>query len=165
MERRVQDLATRFREAWESAEADRAAAEERRAVSRQQSRAARELLLRDLASFARTVGPIGVQEEPDLVVWTLQDQRVAFLAEGDGDLVRVRLGQDGPEGENEPRIRLFRHPALHGGWAIGVLQDGVEVVEPLVEAGLVHLLTVGLGMPMPAPATPAAQPGLDDLVP
>jgi hypothetical protein len=163
MHPKLEDLARRFKAALDAEQHARDAAAARLSRSRAEARAARASLFDDLAALGRAIGAVDVHADDDGVTLTFGEQRLAFLADGDGDRVRVAIG--GVEGEP---IRIFRHPEAEFAWVLSVGAPGAEAVEALFDRGLVHLLTEGLGLPAPLPSAPAAgrsQPPLDALVP
>ena len=170
MHRDVVELARRFKAVLDEVEAGRKEAEAEAEVRRAADREARSALFRDLIAFGRAVGHLQVSGREDHVALAWGSQAIAFLPEGDGDRIRVRLGGlAGPDDlgrdPEDAHIRIYRHPDTDGMWVLSVERDGVEDVEPLFDAGLVHLLTEGLGIPEPPAPPPRPQPPLDDLVP
>lgn len=171
MDRNVSDLARRFKAVLDEVEAGRREADARAEARQAEDRAARIALLQDLAAFGRAVGHLQVSAREDHVAMAWGSQAISFLPEGDGDRIRVRLGglagpdDLGREPEGDTHIRIYRHPDTAGLWVLSVDRDGVEEIEPLFDAGLVHLLTEGLGIPEPPAPPPRPQPPLDDLVP
>ena len=164
MHPKVEQLAARFKAALDDVEAGRRRRQEAEAQGRAAARAAREKLLSDLAEFAQAVGHITVGKADGRLTLAWGGQSLTFAEVGDAGLIRVVMGDDTADAEASP-IRIYQHPRLDGAWVLGVMRDGIEDVEPLFEAGLVHLLAEGLGMPRPEPAPPTAQLPLDELVP
>ncbi len=170
MDPRLADLAARLKGELDAVEAGRQQAEAERAALQEAAREARRTLVRELAAFGRAVGHLHVDAKEDRLAFRYGSQRVAFLPEGDGDRLKVRIGTVlGPDEAtsrdiDEELVHVYRHPDARV-WVLAVVRDGEEWVEPLFEAGLVHLLTEGLGLPQPPPAPPSPQPPLDDLVP
>lgn len=169
MDRRLQDLAGRMKGVLDAVEAGRQQAEEERERELAAAREARRKLLEDLQAFGRAVGHLVVEARDGRLSLRWGSQRLDFVPEGDGDRVAVRFGaltlNEETEVEPDIDIRIFRHPDAGNAWVLSVARDGEEEVEPLFEAGLVHLLTEGLGIPDPPAPPPRPQPPLDDLVP
>lgn len=158
MDPKVEALASRLKSVLDDYEADRQRQLAARERARSEARAARAALLDDLAAFGAAVGHLQVEARDGEVRLGWGDQRIAFVAEGPADTVRVVLGADGVDSP----VRIYR--GASDAWVLGVAHDGVEDAEPLFERGLVHLLVEGLGLPVPRPSEPA-QPPLDALVP
>jgi hypothetical protein len=164
MHPRIQDLALRFQRAIDALEQDRAAADARVARSRAEGRAARQELVAEIAAFARAVGRIAVADHDGGLVLSWGGAALRFVPDGDGDRLRVELGHP----TDDAPIAIFRHPEAEFAWVLSVGRPGSEAVEALFDAGLIHLLVEGLGLPAPLPGAPGggrAQPPLDALVP
>ena len=166
MNPKAEALAARLRTVLDAYEAGRRedAAERERALA--DARAARALLLEELAAFGRATGHLQVDSHADRLALAWGSQRIAFVPVGEGDALRVIMGNlAGPDeadaGESASPVRIYRQGGV---WVLAVAHDGVEDSEPLFDRGLLHLLIEGLGMPVPRPE-PAPQPPLDDLVP
>ena len=160
----VEALAERLKAALDEHEAGRRRDQAAREEELAEARAARGALLEELAAFGRKVGHMNVDAHPDRVAFTRGNHLVAFVPEGEADVLRVELGSltGAPAGASPVRICRAQDPQKT--WVLAVAHDGVEDVEPLIETGLVHLLVEGLALPLPRPER-KAQPPLDDLVP
>jgi hypothetical protein len=171
MDPNVVDLARRFKAVLDEVETGRKQALAHTEARLAEGRAARSALLQQLVAFGRAVGHLQVSAREDRVALAWGSQAVSFLPEGDGDRIRVRLGGlAGPDdlsrdSDEDGHIRIYRHPDMGDAWVLSVERDDIEDVEPLFDAGIVHLLTEGLGIPEPEVAPPPPQPPLDDLVP
>lgn len=150
------DLAARFRAAVDEADRLRRDEEAERARRLARGRAARDELLDELEGFARGAGIACVREraaDEARMIWTAGERRVVFEAEPDAASLVVRWSE---VVEVPYEGRLYREPALQDRWVLDV-RGRVERT-PLVEAGLVRLVTRGLGLPDPVDG-PAPTPG------
>lgn len=163
MDPKVEALAVRLKALLDEHEAGRRAQAAARDARQAEARAARAALLEDLAGFGAAVGHLDVSGGEERVELGWAGHRLAFVAEGPADAVRVHLGRDETGEEAAPSPVQIRRDSV-GDWVLAVSQDGVEYAEPLFDRGLVHLLVEGLELPVPKPE-PRVQPALDDLVP
>ncbi|MFK7927930.1 MAG: hypothetical protein AB8H79_07060 [Myxococcota bacterium] len=167
MHPKVEELAARMKSVLDDVGAVQRAADEASDARREALRHGRQQLLQDLAAFAKAVGHLGASSGDGRVTLTWQDRSLTFVESGEGGVIRVLMPGFSADAETSP-IRLFPHSGLPGSvsetYVVGVFHDGVEEVEPLFDAGLINLLAEGLGVPRPAPAPRAPQPGLDALV-
>jgi hypothetical protein len=158
------DLAERFRAVLDNAEAGRAAMEAKRERALAEAREARRQLLEELAVFAKDIGHLDVQLGDGALRLRYGKEELAFVEEGIGDRIQVQLTSGGGEAPPIAVYRVAGEPQEV--WVLSVGGPGTEAIEPLFDAGLVHLLVEGLGLPNPAPGSAGqAQPPLDALVP
>lgn len=166
MDPKVEGLARRFKEVLDSVEHGRQAARERRERVLAEARVAREELLDSLVAFGEATGHLQVVRDDQGLTFSWRDRSIRFVAREEGDRLHVELHDPSHESlDTDGHIIVFRHPDAGDMWVLAVGRPGAEVAEPLFDAGLVHLLVEGLGLPAPIPAPPAPQPPLDALVP
>ncbi|MFT7518382.1 MAG: hypothetical protein ACI9MC_000513 [Kiritimatiellia bacterium] len=164
MQLTTQDLANRFKAVLDEVEAGRIRTETQRKTRLAEARAARNELLAELVAFARAVGHLEISLGDDLLI-SWRGQRVRFSPVGDADRIAVAfemVDQDPPSGD--AHVRIYRHLDLGNRWVLSVPRGAREELEPLFDAGLVHLMTAGLGLPIPEASARTPQPDIDDLV-
>lgn len=170
MDPKLAALAGRLRQALDTAEKSNGTARTRAAEELASARAARSKLLDDLVVFAEAIGHISAERGDDHTALQWRGRTLSFIARGPADHVEVSFdgllalaASDDAPGASMSPIRLYRARSEGNPWMVGVMNDGVEEVEPLFDIGLTHLLVAGLGLPLERPAS-GPQPGLDDLV-
>jgi hypothetical protein len=105
--------------------------------------AARDALLADLLAFGQALRGVVAEADGAVVRWSTALRAVRF--EPDGGEVAVRWSEPAPRSG-----RLYREEALGGRWVLAVKAALSEDRVPLIDAGLLRLVTVGLDQPAPA---------------
>lgn len=147
MEKKGSSLADRFKAAIDASRAaqDRDAEERERLAA--EARAAREVLLDDLAAFADAVGHIAAQRDEQGLTMRYGDRSLRFERLGEHDRVRVIYAGGGDE------QFLYRVPELADRWVRVFRRRHREERLPLFDSGLEELLVDALGLPRPGGAT------------
>lgn len=160
----VQELARRFKHVLDEVAKGREAAELERERRLAEARQARQALLDDLAAFGQAVGHLEVEQGEDRLALRFGERQIVFQADGPADRVAVEIAPH-TQAQGAPKVVLYRHPDAEHRWVLSVGEGRSAAAELLFDAGLIHLLTEGLGLPLPMPALRAPQPALDELVP
>ena len=112
-------------------------------VDRAEAVAARDAILVDLLTFGEALRGVEAAAEGAAVEWRTALRKVRF--EPEGAEVAVRWAEPAPRSG-----RLYREAALGGRWVLVVKSALTEDRVPLLDAGLLRLVTLGLGQASPA---------------